>query len=55
MRIAILAALLAATFSLIVPASAHAGGWSGGDSSILRAHLRQGYTLTRIWARINNR
>jgi hypothetical protein len=36
-------------------ASAHAGGWSGDDSSILRAHLNQGKTLTKIWSLINDR
>ena len=47
---------LAASVVLIGAAStATAGGWSGDDSSILRSHLAQGKTLSKIWLLINNR
>jgi hypothetical protein len=47
---------LAATVLIAAAASpASAGGWSGDDSSILRAHLAQGKTLSKIWALVNDR
>ena len=47
----------AVTFALLAgvcnPASA--AGWQGGDHSILREHFAEGFTLTRLWRRLDNR
>jgi hypothetical protein len=48
-------AALAALIAVGSNASASAAGWSGGDSSILRASLSQGLTLTKVWSRVNDR
>jgi hypothetical protein len=33
----------------------NAAGWSGGDSSPLRSSFSQGFTLTKVWSRVNDR
>lgn len=55
MRSLIVAAWMTGLAIGVPASSASAGGWSGDDSSILRAHLMQGRTLTRIWSHINDR
>lgn len=39
--------------SLCNPAAA--GGWQGGDHSILRDGFAEGFTLTRLWSRLDRR
>ena len=34
---------------------ASAAGWQGGDHSILREHFAEGFTLRRMWWRLDNR
>jgi hypothetical protein len=46
---------LAALIAIGSGTTASAAGWSGGDSSVLRASFNQGMTLTKVWSRINDR
>ena len=47
-------ALVIAVSATTAP-SAMAGGWQGGEHWKLRAEFSQGYTLTRVWLRLNSR
>ena len=55
MRSARLAAILAAGMIVSVSSQASAGGWSGGDHSFYRKHFGQGFTLSRMWQRLDSR
>jgi hypothetical protein len=58
MRKVLAQAAFAATFTLFAVGGssfASAAGWSGGDSSPIRASFSQGLTLTKVWTRINDR
>jgi hypothetical protein len=51
-----IAASLVILVGLMLSASmAEAGGWTGGDSSSLRANLKQGQTLKKVYTYLDDR
>ena len=55
MKSLFLTAIIAGGLMAATSATASAGGWQGGEHWMLRGEFAQGFTLTRMWRRLDNR